>query len=177
MGSAAGEAGVVVLAAGEGGGTQNFLIPNGTFFFVLAIFLIVLGVIGKFVVPPIQKVLGERERMVAKTAEDNRRAAEQEAAAEADYTGELAAGRAEAAAIRDEARTQGRAVIDEKRARASEEVAGTVAEANEELKVASDAISGDLRASVETLSATLASRVLGVDVSSSSVTTSATTGR
>ena len=177
MGSALGEAGVVVLAAGEGGGTQNFLIPNGTFFFVLAIFLVVLGVIGKFVVPPIQKVLGERERMVAKTAEDNRRAAEQEAAAEADYTRELAAGRAEAAAIRDEARTQGRAVIDEKRARASEEVAGTVAEANEELKVASDAISGDLRASVETLSATLASRVLGVDVSSSSVTTSATTGR
>ena len=162
---------VTALAAEEGGGTSNFLIPNGTFFFVLAIFLIVLGVIGKFVVPPIQKVLGERERMVAKTAEDNRRAAEQEAAADADYRRELAAGRAEAAAIRDEARAQGRAVVDAKRAEAGEEVAGQVAAANEELKLASDAISGDLRASVETLSATLASRVLGVDVSGTSVTT------
>jgi F-type H+-transporting ATPase subunit b len=171
MGSAIGEAGVTLLAAEEGGGTSNFLIPNGTFFFVLAIFLIVLGVIAKFVVPPIQKVLGERERMVAKTTEDNRRATDQEAAAEADYRKELGAGRAEAAAIRDEARAEGRAVVDEKRAHANEEVAGTVQVANEELKLASDAISGDLRASVETLSATLASRVLGVDVSSTSVTT------
>jgi F-type H+-transporting ATPase subunit b len=171
MGSAIGEAGVTLLAAEEGGGTSNFLIPNGTFFFVLAIFLIVLGVIAKFVVPPIQEVLGERERMVAKTTEDSRKAADQEAAADADYRKELAAGRSEAAAIRDEARAEGRAVVDEKRARASEEVAGTVQVANEELKLAGDAIAGDLRASVETLSATLASRVLGVDVSSTSVTT------
>ncbi len=161
----------MTLLAAEEGGTSNFLIPNGTFFFVLAIFLIVLGVIAKFVVPPIQKVLGERDRMVAKTTEDNRRATDQEAAAEADYRKELAAGRSEAAAIRDEARAEGRAVVDEKRARANEEVAGTVQVANEELKLSSDAIAGDLRASVETLSATLASRVLGVDVSSTSVTT------
>ena len=56
-------------------GQSNFLIPNGTFFFVLLIFLIVLGVIAKWVVPPISKVLHEREEMVHKTVEDNRRAA------------------------------------------------------------------------------------------------------
>ena len=166
-----GDVSVTVLAAEEGGGTQNFLIPNGTFFFVLAIFLIVLGVIGKFVVPPIQKVLGERERMVAKTTEDNRRAAEQEAAAEADYNAELAAARAEAAAIRDQARSEGRAVVDEKRARANEEVAGVLQQANEELKIQSDAIAGDLRTSAESLSVTLANRVLGVDALSSSAST------
>lgn len=165
MGSAIREAGITLLAAEEGGGTSNFLIPNGTFFFVLAIFLIVLGVIGTFVVPPVQKVLSERERMIAKTAEDNRTAAEQEAAANVDYDKELAAGRAQAAAIRDAARTEGRAVVDEKRGIAGEEVAGTLAQANEELKLSSEAIAGDLRSSVETLSATLASRVLGVEVS------------
>ena len=156
---------MTLLAAAEGGGegTSNFLIPNGTFFFVLAIFLIVLAVIGKFVVPPIQKVLGERERMAAKTAEDNRRAAELEAAADADYRKELTAGRSEAAAIRDEARTQGRRVIDDKRARATAEVDGALREAN--------AISGDLRASAESLSVTLASRVLGVDIGNTSVPT------
>lgn len=159
---------VTLLAAEEGGGTSNFLIPNGTFFFVLAIFLIVLGVIGKFVVPPIQKVLGERERMVAKTAEDNRKAAEQEAAATADYNKELAAGRAEAAAIRDEARNEGRAVVDSKRAVANEEVAGELQKANEDLKLQSDAIAGEIRSSVDKLSAQLASRVLGVEVSSTS---------
>ncbi|MCB1288690.1 F0F1 ATP synthase subunit B [Mycolicibacterium sp.] len=173
MGSAIGEAGLTVLASEEGGGTSNFLIPNGTFFFVLAIFLIVLFVIGKFVVPPVQKVLGEREAMIARTTEETRKAAQQEAAADADYRKELGEGRSEAAAIRDEARAEGRAVVDEKRALANDEVAGTVQQANEELKLSSDAIADDLRASVETLSATLASRVLGVDVSG----TSATTGR
>ena len=168
---------VTVLASEEGGGTQNFLIPNGTFFFVLAIFLIVLGVIGKFVVPPIQKVLGERERMAAQITEDNRRAAAQEAAAEADYEKELATARSEAAGIRDAARAEGRQVVDDMRARANGEVAGTLQEANDELKLQSDSIAPTLNASVETLSATLASRVLGVTPAggSSSATSSSYT--
>lgn len=163
-----GDLSVTVLAAEEGGGTQNFLVPNGTFFFVLAIFLIVLGVIGKFVVPPVQKVLGERERMIAQTAADNRKAAEQEAAAEADFNAELAAARSEAAAIRDTARSEGRDVVDDHRARANEDVAGTLQHANDELTQQSDAIAPNLRASVDSLSETLASRVLGVPVSNSS---------
>jgi F-type H+-transporting ATPase subunit b len=158
----------VTLLAAEEGGTQNFLIPNGTFFFVLAIFLIVLGVIGKFVVPPIQKVLGEREAMVAKTTNDNRKAVEQEAAAESDYQNEMAAARTEASGIRDEARAEGRAIVDDKRGHANEEAAGKLQEAAEQLKQQSDAISADLRSSVETLSANLASRVLGVEVSTTS---------
>ena len=162
-----GDVSVTVLAAEEGGGTSNFLIPNGTFFFVLAIFLIVLGVIAKFVVPPIQKVLGEREQMVARTAEENRRAAAQEAAAETDFDKELATARSEAAGIRDHARAEGRQVVEDKRALANEDVSGVLAEANEELKLQSDAIAPSLNASVETLSATLASRVLGVPVGNS----------
>lgn len=163
-----GEHSVTLLAAEEGGGTSNFLIPNGTFFFVLAIFLIVLGVIGKFVVPPIQKVLGEREAMVVKTTEDNRKAAEQEAAADSDFQKEMQAARTEASGIRDEARAEGRAILEEMRGRANEEVAATLQQASDQLKVQSDAIAADLRSSVETLSATLASRVLGVEVSSTS---------
>jgi F-type H+-transporting ATPase subunit b len=163
---------LAVLAAGEEGGTSNFLLPNGTFFFVLIIFLIVLGVIGAFVVPSITKVLGEREDMVTKTGQDNRHAGELEAAAETDYDNQMAAARTEASAIRDEARTAGRKVIDEKRGRANEESAATLQQAEEQLKRQSDAIESDLTASVESLSATLASRVLGVDVSAAAATTS-----
>ncbi len=158
--------------AAEEGGTSNFLVPpNGTFFFVLAIFLIVLGVIGKFVVPPVQKVLGEREKMVAKTTEDNRKATELDAAADSDYQKEMAAARAEASGIRDEARAEGRKIVEEHRARASEEAAATLQQAADQLKQQSDAISDDLRSSVDSLSATLASRVLGVEVSSESAST------
>jgi F-type H+-transporting ATPase subunit b len=168
--------GHIAFLAAEDGGTSNFLIPNGTFFFVLAIFLILLGVISKFVVPPIQEVLGERERMVAQTAADNRQAAEQDAAAEADYSATLAAARAEAAAIRDQARSEGRAVIDQSRAQASDEVAASLALANEELKEQSDAISADLQFSVQNLSETLAGRVLGVPVANPAAASSTVSG-
>ena len=112
-----GELSATILASGqaaaEGGGGQNFLIPNATFFVVLIIFLIVLGVIGKWVVPPISKVLVEREEMLAKTAADNRKSAEQVAAAEADYNAAMAGARTEASAIRDEARNEGRDYVNE----------------------------------------------------------------
>ena len=84
---------------------------------MLGIFLIVLGVIGKWVVPPISKVLREREAMVAKTVEDNRRAAQLRAAAEADYLKAMAkrAERRQTFAKRPAPRAQ---IVDDARARA-----------------------------------------------------------
>lgn len=152
-----------VLAAEEGG-TNNFLIPNGTFFVVLAIFLVVLGVIATFVVPPITKVLRERENMVTKTLADNKQSAEQFAAAEADYEEQMSGARVQASAVRDEARAEGRKVLEDMRGRADAEVAATLHSAGEQLKQDGDAIAADLRGRVETLSTTLASRVLGVDI-------------
>jgi F-type H+-transporting ATPase subunit b len=151
-------------AAGEGG-TNNFLIPNGTFFVVLTIFLIVLGVIGTFVVPPITRVLRERDAMVRKTAEDNRTAAGQFDAAESDYQRAMARARKEATGIREQARAEGRRIIEQARSRASEEGDAALQRAAEEYKQQSDAIASELRASVESLAAALATRVLGVDVS------------
>jgi F-type H+-transporting ATPase subunit b len=93
-----------------------------------------------------------------------------EAAAETDYDNQMAAARTEASAIRDEARTAGRKVVDDKRGHANDESAAALQKAEEQLKRQSDAIETDLRSSVETLSATLASRVLGVDISATSAT-------
>jgi F-type H+-transporting ATPase subunit b len=173
-----GELGSTVLADGinilassqaaeeEGGGGSNFLIPNGTFFVILIIFLIVLGVITKWVVPPISKVLAAREAMLSKTVADSRKSAEQVAAAQDDYDKAMAGARSEASSIRDEARTAGRQVIDEKRAEASGEVAETVREADERLSEQRTTTQAELDSSVDGLSTTLASRILGVDVNS-----------
>jgi F-type H+-transporting ATPase subunit b len=152
-----------VLAAGEGG-TSNFLVPNGTFFVVLIIFLIVLGVIAKWVVPPVSKVLRERDAMVKQTVEDSRKAADQFAAADEDYRAEMATARGEASKLREGARAEGRKVLEDMRGRASGEVASTLQQASEQLKQQADGIASDLRSSVETLSVTLASRVLGVEI-------------
>jgi F-type H+-transporting ATPase subunit b len=153
---------VTVLAAE--GGQSNFLVPNGTFFFVLGIFLIVLGVIGTFVVPPIMRVLHERDEMAAKTLENNRESDKQFAAAESDYHAAMARARRDASGIRDEARAEGRKILDEMKGRASEESALALQKAGEDLKQQSESISADLRSSMETLASTLATRVLGVEV-------------
>jgi F-type H+-transporting ATPase subunit b len=167
-----GDPNLTVLAAGqavaEGGkGGSNFLVPNGTFFFVLAIFLIVLAVIGTFVVPPIMKVLRERDAMVAKTAADNKKSAEQFEAAQADYEAAMKEARVQASSFRDNARADGRKVVEDARARAEQEVMSTLQVAAEQLKRERDAVELDLRANVGTMSATLASRILGVDVTTS----------
>ena len=44
--------------------TSNFLVPNGTFIFELIAFLIVLGVIGWKVLPPLNRMLGERQDQI-----------------------------------------------------------------------------------------------------------------
>jgi F-type H+-transporting ATPase subunit b len=164
---------VVLLAAEEGGGTSNFLIPNGTFFFVLIIFLIVLGVIAKWVVPPVSKVLRERDAMVKQTVEDSRKAADQFTAADEDYLSEMGKARGEASKVRDEARAEGRKVLEDMRGRASDEVASTLQQADSELKEQALSIQTDLRSSLDNLSETLASRVLGVEIN----TTTSASGR
>jgi F-type H+-transporting ATPase subunit b len=161
-----GDMNVVVLAAGSQA-EGNFLVPNGTFFVVLVIFLIVLGVIGTFVVPPISKVLKERDNMVTKTAADNKKSAEQFAAAHDDYEKAMSAARVQASAARDEARAEGRKVIDEQRAHAEEQVSSTLKDAAEQLKQEGDAVGAELRARVESNSTTLASRILGIEISTS----------
>ncbi|OIN82295.1 F0F1 ATP synthase subunit B [Mycobacterium malmoense] len=163
----------IVLAASqaaEGGKTSNFLVPNGTFFFVLAIFLIVLGIIGTFVVPPILRVLRERDAMVAKTTTDSKKSAEQFEAAQADYEKAMTEARVQASSFRDNARAEGRKVVEDARARAEQEVMSTVQLAAQQLKRERDAVELDLRANVASMSATLASRILGVDVSTSAAT-------
>jgi F-type H+-transporting ATPase subunit b len=165
----------MVLAASQAAeGGNNFLVPNGTFFFVLAIFLAVLGIIGTWVVPPILKVLRERDAMVAKTASDNKKSAEQFEAARADYEEAMKEARVQASSFRDNARADGRKAVADARGRAEQEVMSTVHTAGRQLKGERDTVELALRANVATMSATLASRILGVDVLPAAATTSAT---
>ncbi len=129
-----------------------------------------LAVIGTFVVPPILKVLRERDAMVAKTVSDTKKSAEQFEAAQADYEEAMKEARVQASSFRDNARAEGRKVVDDARARAEQEVMSTLQVAAEQLKRERDAVELDLRANVPSMSATLASRILGVDVTTSAAT-------
>ena len=145
------------LAAGD-----NFLIPNATFFVVLLIFLVVLGVIWKFVVPPIRTVLQERADRVAKTADDNHRAARAFADAEAKYKAELSSARSEAGKIRDEARGEGQKILEEMRVNARREADAIQKQADDELAVQAQAVAGQVKGGIAPLSTELADRILGL---------------
>src|SRR6202012_1026696 len=151
------------LVVAEGGGS-NFLVPNGTFFVELAIFLIVLGVIGTFVVPPISRVLKERENMVTKTAADNKKSAEQFAAAQEDYEKALSAARVTASAGRGRGRGGGGTGGGAKAGRVS--VAAGRGAVSRKPRGGGGPVGAGPRRRGETLSPpTLGSRILGVEIS------------
>lgn len=141
---------------------ENFLIPNGTFFAELAIFLIVLGVIWFFVVPPVRKVLAEREARVEETATTSKSANETFAEAKARYDTAMAAARAEAADIRKQAKAEGQAILEELRGEAQKEADHIVAESTAHLRAEADQVAAELREAVEPLAQHLADRMLGM---------------
>jgi F-type H+-transporting ATPase subunit b len=44
--------------------SSNFLIPNATFFVELAAFIVVLGIVGRYVLPPVNRALNERQAQI-----------------------------------------------------------------------------------------------------------------
>ncbi|HTI22437.1 MAG TPA: F0F1 ATP synthase subunit B [Kutzneria sp.] len=145
-----------VLAAQE-----NFLLPNGTFWGELIIFAIVLVVIWRFVLPPVQKALKDREDMVSKEVEQSRKAAETFEQAQVKYNEALAEARAESAAIRDEARADGQRILDDLRQRAQAEADQIVQRGDEQLAAQRAQVLAELRTHVGELSTSLAGRVVG----------------
>jgi F-type H+-transporting ATPase subunit b len=75
--------------------------------------------------------------------------------------------RRDASTTRDEARGEGRKIVDEMRGRASAEAGQTLQQANDQLSEEGRETTAELQSSIESLSETLASRVLGLNVAAS----------
>jgi F-type H+-transporting ATPase subunit b len=102
--------------------------------------------------------------MVARSAEEGKKADEKFAAAEARHREALGEARAEAGKIRDTARAEGQKVLDELRGQASAEVARLRREGDEQLAAQRERVVNDLEPQVAELSRVLASRIVGEDV-------------
>jgi F-type H+-transporting ATPase subunit b len=146
--------------------TNNFLLPNGTFFVESIIFLIVLFIFFKFIVPPVRKAMAERAAMVEKGLEEGRAAEEKFRLAEERYQQALSEARTEAAKIRDTSRAEGQKILDDFRARTGAEVAELRQQAAEQLAGERERVLAELEPRVRDLASGLASRVVGEDVRS-----------
>jgi F-type H+-transporting ATPase subunit b len=128
--------------------TPNFLLPNGTFFVELVLFIIVLGTVAKFILPPIQRVIAERAARV-RAAQETSGAGQHEAAElEAERIAVLETARSEARSALEQAARTVDQLLAEARARGQEAHDRDLAEARPRLEVERrntlDALAGNL---------------------------------
>jgi F-type H+-transporting ATPase subunit b len=138
----------------------NFLVPNATFIVELLLFLIVFGVLAKFVLPRIQGVTAARRTMVSQQLRDSEEARNQLAAAQQVYRDALDEARTEAAKIRENARAEAQRTLAEARAQAQEESARLFARGEEQLRTQRESIVRELRAEIGTLAVDLSSKIV-----------------
>ena len=140
--------------------SDNFLLPNGTFIAEVIAFLIILGIIWKYIVPYIQQPMRERQEMIRQQAEDADKAREQLAQAQSAYQNALTEARTEAAKIRENARSEAQRTVEELRATAQEESARIVARGSEQLALQRSAIVRELRGEIGSLAVELSEKIV-----------------
>jgi len=140
---------------------SNFLVPNGTFFVELFAFLLILFILGKYVIPPINKAMTARQDAIRKQFADLDQARDEAKSAEEEFRAQIADARHEAARIREDAREQGAAIIAEMREQAQTEANRIVEHAHTQIEADRQQAVTSLRAEVGTLATDLAGRIVG----------------
>jgi F-type H+-transporting ATPase subunit b len=138
----------------------NFLVPNATFIAELVAFLIILGIIWRYILPFVQKAMRERQAMIEQQVEDAEATKAKLAEAEEAYKNALTEARVEAARIREGARAEAQRTVEELRAAAQEESARIIARGEEQLARQRTAIVQELRGEIGTLAVELSEKII-----------------
>jgi F-type H+-transporting ATPase subunit b len=139
----------------------NFLVPNATFIVELIAFALLLWVLGRYVLPPLNKAMTGRQERIRQQFEEAEEAKAAANAAEEEYRAALTEARHEAARIREEAREQGASIVTELREQAHAESARITAAAHAQIEAEKQQVLTQLRGEVGALATTLAGRIVG----------------
>lgn len=148
------------MATHELAASNNFLVPNATFIVEFIAFLIILGIVWKYIMPYIQKPLAERQEIIRQQMADADATKAKLAEAEEAYKNALTEARVEAAQIRENARAEAQRTVEELRAAAHEESSRIIARGEEQLARQRASIVQELRAEIGTLAVDLAERIV-----------------
>jgi F-type H+-transporting ATPase subunit b len=140
---------------------SNFLVPNATFVVELIAFLIVLGVLARYVLPPVNKAMTSRQETLRQALVDAETAKRRAEEAEADYRKTMDDARASARAMVDEASKQGEAVRAQKAEQAAQEYSRTLARATADSEALARRVSEDVRREVAGLVISVVEKVIG----------------
>jgi F-type H+-transporting ATPase subunit b len=140
---------------------SNFLVPNATFIVELIAFAIIVFILARYVIPPINKAMTDRQNQIRKDFADLEEAQSDARSAEKKYQALQADARHEAARIREEAREQGAAIIAEMRTQAQEEADRILRHGRAQLEAERSQAVQSLRIELGTMATTLAGRIVG----------------
>ncbi len=145
------------LAAGNG----NFLIPNMTFVVELAAFVIVLGVLWRYVIPPVQQAMTARQEMARKLVRDSEEARQLLEKAQTAYKTALADARREAARLRAQTEQQRREIVEGASTEAEAGVAEIIARGQARLAAERRQAIGQLKVELGNVAVDLTEKILG----------------
>jgi F-type H+-transporting ATPase subunit b len=140
--------------------TNNFLIPNGTFFFELICFLVVLYILGKKIIPRITTMVDARQETIRKQFEDAEAAKTRLEAAEKEYSAALAETRREASRLREQAQAERADIVEEARSEAQTRVEEMLAQASDRIATERQQTILALRNEIGELAMTLSERIV-----------------
>jgi len=150
--------GLVLAAKGES--TNNFLIPNGTFFFELLCFLVVLWILWKKILPPISAAIERRQEAIRQQLEEAANAREEAERSRQEYQEALAETRREVTRLREEATAERAQILDQARAEATAYREEQVKVLEERLATERQQILMSLRNEIGTLAFTLSEKIV-----------------
>lgn len=143
------------LAAG------NIIVPNGTFVVELVVFVVVLLVLWRWVLPPVRKAMTDRQGLIKSQLADGHAAAERLKETQVEYQRALSEARTTAAGIRDEARAEAGVTRDEILAEADQERTQVLTAGREELSNERVNMVRQLRGELGDTAVELSGRILG----------------
>jgi F-type H+-transporting ATPase subunit b len=140
---------------------SNFLVPNGTFLVELIAFAIIVWLLSKFVIPPINKAMTDRQEAIRKEFAELDEAKDEAQKAEDEYKSQLADARQAANKIREEAREQGNQIVADAKEKAQTEADRIIENGHGQVRAERQQAIASLRAEVGTLATQLAGRIVG----------------
>jgi F-type H+-transporting ATPase subunit b len=144
----------------EAAKTNNFLIPNGTFFFEWIVFILVVIFLARKVIPRISAMIEKRQQTIRQQFEDAEAAKTRLEAAEREYAEALAETRRDASRLREQAQAERAEIVEEARSEAQARVEEMLAAAEERIATERQQTILSLRNEIGELAFSLSERIV-----------------
>ena len=141
-----------------------FLLPNATFIVEFVIFLVIVGLVAKYVLPPLRVAMEKRQEQIRSSLEAADQARAEAAQVAAEHGAVLDQARAEARAIVARANRAGEQIKAEAQARGQQEYERIVASADTEITMARQRATDELTRQFADLVMSAAERVVGEEL-------------